>query len=245
MPRKTVRRASPATPSATARRLRGKKAAPLPNRPIAGRAVGTRKNTVASSSDRSPTKSKSTAETDAKGGGAEEAGVGNIDKVRDILFGGQMRDYERRFAKLEERLARDTAELKDEVKKRLAALTEFVKHETETLAGRIKTEHDERTDATKDLSRELRDASKAVEKKTGQLDDQLTRTQRELRQQLLELNKQLTDEIGRKADEVLARMAQEAHELRVDKADRATIAALLQEVALRLTNELTLPGAKD
>ena len=44
---------------------------------------------------------------------------------------------------------------------------------------------------------------------------------------------------------MLARLAQESHELRVDKADRATIAALLQEVALRLTNELTLPGAKE
>jgi gas vesicle protein len=195
---------------------------------------------VGSSSDRSKGKS----DADAKGV-ADEGGVGNIDKVRDILFGGQMRDYERRFAKLEERLVRDTAELKDDVKKRLTALTEFVKHETETLAGRIKTEHDERTDATKELSRELRDASKGFEKKTGQIDDQITRTQRELRQQLLDLNKQLTDEIGRKADEVLARLAQESGELRADKADRATIAALLQEVALRLTDELTLPGTKE
>jgi hypothetical protein len=198
---------------------------------------------VASSSDRPNSKAKSSS---ANGkAGPEDAGVGNIDKVRDILFGGQMRDYERRFAKLEERLARDTAEMKDEVKKRLAALTEFVKNEAETLAGRIKTEHDERIDAAKELSRELREASKAVDKKTGQLDDQITRAQRELRQQLLDLNKQLTDEIGRKGDEVLARLAQESHELRTDKADRATIAALLQEVALRLTNDLKLPGAKE
>jgi gas vesicle protein len=219
MPRKIVRRAS----------------AP-------GRAVAKRTHTVGSSNDRP--KGKSASNTDAKAG-ADEAGVGNIDKVRDILFGGQMRDYERRFTKLEERLARDIVEIKDDVKKRLGALTEFVKHETETLAGRIKTEHDERTDATKELSRELRDASKAFEKKTGQIDDQITRTQRELRQQLLDFNKQLTDDIARKADEVLARLAQESGELRADKADRATIAALLQEVALRLTDELVLPGAKE
>ena len=156
-----------------------------------------------------------------------------------------MRDYERRFAKLEERLARDTAELKDEVRKRLTALTSSSRTKPRRWPSRIKTEHDERTDATKELSRELREAAKAFEKKTGQLDDQITRAQRELRQQLLDLNKQLTDEIGRKADEVLARLAQESHELRDDKADRATIAALLQEVALRLTNELTLPGAKE
>ncbi len=243
MPRKIVRRASVRTTSAATGSRRRRPGARVPNRRASRVVVGTRKNAVASSNDRPQTKAKST--SDSKGGSPDEGGVGNIDKVRDILFGGQMRDYERRFAKLEERLARDTAELKDEVKKRLTALTEFVMNEAETLSGRIKTEHDERTDATKELSRELREASKAVDKKTGQLDDQITRAQRELRQQLLDLNKQLTDEIGRKANEVLARLAQESHELRTDKADRATIAALLQEVALRLTNELTLPGAKE
>jgi gas vesicle protein len=244
MKKVAVRRASVKTTSAATGSHRRRPGARVPTRRAGRAVVGTRKNAVASSSDRPHSKGKSTS-TDGKGGSPEEGGVGNIDKVRDILFGGQMRDYERRFAKLEERLARDTAELKDEVKKRLTALTDFVKNETETLASRIKTEHDERTDATKELSRELREASKAVDKKTGQLDDQITRAQRELRQQLLDLNKQLTDEIGRKANEVLARLAQESHELRVDKADRATIAALLQEVALRLTNELTLPGAKE
>jgi gas vesicle protein len=242
MKKVAVRRTSGKTASTATGSRRRRPAARVRIRRAGRVAGGTRKHTVASSSERPNSKAKSG--PDGKGS-VEEAGVGNIDKVRDILFGGQMRDYERRFAKLEERLARDTAEMKDEVKKRLAALTDFVKGESESLASRIKTEHDERTDAAKELSRELREAAKAAEKKAGQLDDQITRAQRELRQQLLDLNKQLTDEIGRKADEVLARLARESHELRVDKADRATIAALLQEVALRLTNELTLPGAKE
>ena len=31
--------------------------------------------------------------------------TGNVDKIRDILFGSQMRDYDRRFSTLEERLS--------------------------------------------------------------------------------------------------------------------------------------------
>ena len=31
-------------------------------------------------------------------------GAGNVDKIRDILFGNQMRDYEARFSRLEESL---------------------------------------------------------------------------------------------------------------------------------------------
>ena len=172
----------------------------------------------------------------------DDAESGNIDKVRDILFGGQMRDYERRFARLEERLVQETSELKEDVRRRLAALEQFAKQETGSLADRIKMENEERTDATKDLSRELRENAKAFEKKAGVLDDQIGRTQRELRQQILELHQQLTDDLRRKIDEVLAKLGQESAELRHDKTDRAPLAAWLTERAMRLNNELTIPG---
>ena len=188
------------------------------------------------------TKTHSTKAADAAAATAEDLGAGNIDKVRDILFGGQMRDYERRFARLEERLLQETTEMKDDVRKRLAALEQFVRQEVESLADRIKAEHEERADADKDLAREARDAAKAFEKKAGQLDDQIARAQRESRQQLLELHQRMTDELRQRSDEVLARLMQEATELRNDKTDRATLASLLTEMAMRLTNELQIPG---
>lgn len=168
--------------------------------------------------------------------------AGNIDKVRDILFGGQMRDYDRRFQRLEERLVREIGELKDDVRHRLAAVEQFMKQEAASLADRITTEHDERTTATKDLSREARESALAFEKKTGQLDDQIGRAQRELRQQILELQQRMSDDLRARIDDVLARLTREATELRSDKTDRATLAALLTEMAMRLNNELTIPG---
>ena len=174
-----------------------------------------------------------------------EDSSGNIDKMRDILFGGQMRDYDRRFTRLEEKLAQETADLRDDVRRRLTALEQFVKGETSSLADRIKTENEERTDATRDLSRELREHAKAFEKKAGVLDDQIGRVQRELRQQILELHQQMTDDLRRKIEDVLTRLGQESAELRHDKADRSTLANLLTEMAMRLNNELTLPGIDD
>src|SRR5262245_38596065 len=67
----------------------------------------------------------------------EEPGVANLDRVRDILFGAHMRDYDRRFARLEERLVKETTTLNDEVRRRLTVLEEFVKREAESLAERI------------------------------------------------------------------------------------------------------------
>lgn len=71
--------------------------------------------------------------------GGDQATAGNIDKVRDILFGAQMRDYEKRFARLEERLQKATSDLKDDLKKRFDSLESYVKKEGESLIDQLRT----------------------------------------------------------------------------------------------------------
>jgi len=175
----------------------------------------------------------------------DEQSAGSLDKVRDILFGAQVRDADRRFSRLEERVNKESVELKEDVRKRLGVLETFVKHELESLAERLKAEHEARTDAVKDLAREFRDSGKANEKKFGQIDDQIARVQRELRQQLLDTHQKISDEIQRQAQESTARLARESSELRADKVDRAALAAMLTEMAMRLTDELSSGASGD
>lgn len=175
----------------------------------------------------------------------EPASGASLDKVRDILFGVQMRDYEKKIQRLEERFIKETADLKDDVKKRLAALEQFIKKETESLADRLKAEHDERSDGTKDLARELKETGRTFEKKTAHLDDQLAKSQRELRQHMLDQYQKLAEEIRVKTEDVLTRLAQESQELRTEKTDRAALASLLTEMAMRLNNEFKIPGGDD
>lgn len=167
----------------------------------------------------------------------DETGAASLDKVRDILFGGQMRDLDRRFAKVEDRLAKETSALEEDLRKRLATLEGFARSETEALAQRIKDEYDARSEANSDLLRQMQDRYAEFEKKTGLINDQLARAQRELRQQILETHQRLADEIREKVDAVLARLRQEAEDLRTDKADRTTLAALFTEMAMRLTHQ--------
>ena len=75
---------------------------------------------------------------------ADGAAGGNLDKVRDLLFGGQMRDYDRKFARLEERLVKETADLREEVKRRLSALETYMKAELESQSDRIRAEQEGR-----------------------------------------------------------------------------------------------------
>jgi DNA anti-recombination protein RmuC len=167
----------------------------------------------------------------------QDAGAASLDKVRDILFGGQMRDLDQRFARVEDRLTRETNALADDVRKRLAAVEQYAGTEAEALAQRIKGEYEARTAANKELSRQLQETSGEFEKRAGLIEDQLARAQRELRQQILEAQQQLSAEIRQKFDALLAELRQEAVDLRSAKADRGTLAALFTEIAMKLASE--------
>jgi hypothetical protein len=166
---------------------------------------------------------------------------GNLDKVREILFGTQMRNLEKRLIRLEERLTKDTAELKDEMRRRFDTLEGYVKREVESLGDRIKAEERERTDSLKDLSREVKDSNKEFEKRLVHLDDNATKSQRELSQQILDRSKSLTDELHQKYEDLNSLLEREALELRTDKADRAALATLFTEMAMRLNNDFKIP----
>ena len=125
------------------------------------------------------------------------------------------------------------------------ALDAFMRRESESLAGQIKSEHDDRVESEGGTSRELRETAKSLERRISAVDALLARSQRELRQQMLDQHQNLSNDIRQKIEEVLAALSRETGELRADKADRAALASLLTEMALRLTNDLHVPGAED
>jgi DNA anti-recombination protein RmuC len=170
------------------------------------------------------------------------AGTGNLEKVRDILFGHQMREVDRRFVRLEERIVKEARDLRDDMKRRLDALEAYTNKETEALATQLRNEQAERVDANARLVRELADTAGALERRTAALDEQLAKGQREIRQHILEQQQRLGEDVRERIEEVLAALARESHSLRHDKADRASLAALLQEMAMRLTGEFELPS---
>jgi DNA repair exonuclease SbcCD ATPase subunit len=166
---------------------------------------------------------------------------GSIDKIRDILFGAQSRDFDKRMARLEERIAKETAELRDEMKKRLDSIQAYAQKEIEDLGDRIKAEQAERTEALREIARELKETASSLEKKLGQLDDQSMKGQRELRQQILDQSKSLSEEIRQRHEALAAAMEREIEELREQKTDRSALAALFTEMALRVSDQFKLP----
>jgi DNA repair exonuclease SbcCD ATPase subunit len=172
-------------------------------------------------------------------------GAGNVDKIRDILFGSQMRDYESRFARLEETLIKETVEIRETNRRRFEQIESYLKREFETVQTRIKAERDERHDSESRLSRELKESHDALSRRIRDLDDRETGVERDLRGDLLQQARDLTEEIRARHDELATILERRVSELRDGKTDRAALATLFNEVALRLSDQFQIPGAEE
>jgi len=171
-------------------------------------------------------------------------GAGNVDKIRDILFGTQMRDYESRFARLEETLAKETFEIRESSRRRFEQLETYIRQEFETVQARLKSERDERTDGDGRQSRELKELSDSLTRRIRDLDDRSTGVERDLRNNILQQARNLTEEIHARHDELASLLEKRVHELRDGKTDRAALASLFTELALRLSDQFQIPGSE-
>ena len=182
----------------------------------------------------SPNQSSKTPKGPASG--AEITDTGSVDKIRDILFGNQIRDFERRFSQMEERMGKATQDLRDETQKRLEVLELFFKKELEALKDRLKSESNDRSDGDKQLNDELKGASTALKKAIAQAEEKFSEHATELRQQLLDQSKTLAAEIQSKNEQASAALRSSTGALDEAKIDRSTMAEYLIELAMRLSN---------
>ncbi len=94
-------------------------------------------------------------------------------------------------------------------------------------------------------SRELKDVGETLSRRLRDLDDRETASERTLRNDLLEQARTLGDEIRARHDEMAAILDKRVHELRDGKTDRAALASLFSEVALRLSDQFQIPGSEE
>ena len=152
-----------------------------------------------------------------------EAQPESLDKVRDILFGSQMRAVDTRLQGLEERLRREHEALKTDFSKQVESLDAFIRSEAQILAERLSAERTKRTEELKSLAAEIKEAIRALEKRHVKLEEASNMADAGLRDQLLMQSKAAATELQRSH-----------HELKATKTDSASLSSLLSELAARV-----------
>ena len=167
-----------------------------------------------------------------------EPDTANMDKIRDLLFGAQMKNLDKKLTQMSEHFTQEVAEAKAEFKSRLDSLETFVKGELQALLDRLEGEQRDRGGAVAEVATDLKSTAAGLDKKIQQLDNNLEKQARELRQQLLDQAKNLSNDIRSKHDEAQTSLRKTASGIRHDMVERGALSSMLTDVALRLNSEL-------
>ncbi|MBT8098897.1 MAG: hypothetical protein KJO82_04065 [Gammaproteobacteria bacterium] len=182
------------------------------------------------------------AKRQTKKAGAENSDIdGNVDKIREILFGGQMRDYEGRFADLEKRLSQRIDHMDAEIEKRLERLNGYARREVDKLTDKLKNERKDRIQDSKEGAQEIKDVSNQMEVWFGEVEDRLDAETKDLRSAIHEQSEELAELIAETREHLNAAIQAESQQLGDAKLAREDLAGVLTEVALRLKKDFKLP----
>ena len=163
--------------------------------------------------------------------------VVGVDKIRDLLFGNQMQDYDRRFSKLEERFLQRFKDIEAETARNLSTHESNAKKQVDSLASQLREEKDVRADADKELERTLREHNQALEKRLRTTADQLAQLERDMADRVSQEAQALREEIKRRNEDTQHALEKMFAELSNVKTDRNLLAGLFVEVAKCLNQD--------
>lgn len=189
-------------------------------------------------------KRQTMAPADDGGADAASASLGDrkMEQIRDILFGSLSRDYDRRFAELGERIARELARVSQETERRLGAMEARVDAASERVLTQLRQEATARTAADEDLESRL---FQALRTQRGELSGHLDRVEKELAQNEVRMRESLTGlhaELTAAVQNLRDALTGERQQMRADKVGREDLADLMNELAMRLRGTLDLTG---
>ncbi|MDJ0656065.1 MAG: hypothetical protein QNJ40_18020 [Xanthomonadales bacterium] len=161
-----------------------------------------------------------TKKTDADG---TDTHPDNVDQIREIIFGGYIRDYESRFVALEKKLADAQDKLRKDFDKRLKALEDDLNKES-----RDRMDGDESLDALlQNQGSGLGEDIEAAEKRLDQRLANLHETLEQASQSITDLLNKETTALNRELDKVTTRLSDQ-------KVARIELAKLLDHVSQKL-----------
>lgn len=171
--------------------------------------------------------------------------LGNIDQIRDIVFGAQLREYDNRFSKLESDILRLQQEMRSQIEQLKANLTVELKAGVEALDKKVKslslTTQEEAADLRQQVDRMNRKFSGSVQSLDETLDSQVT----SIRDELFQNKTQVQDDIMALRDLILEELERRFSDLTDTKVSKDDIAETLFALGMRIKGTEFIPKLRE
>ena len=163
-----------------------------------------------------------------------EAGDHKMDQIRELMFGGVVRDFDRRIQEVSERMESELSRLANDYEKRVAALEARLDPQIEKLGTQLRQESAARTSALDDVDVRFSQAQRTQRSEVNavlqQHEDNATAAEARARDALAQLDQRTQAALQSVRDA----LASARNELGGQKLAREDLADLMAEVSLRL-----------
>lgn len=166
-----------------------------------------------------------------------EDDANNVNKIRDILFGNQVRDFDNRFMQFEKSITADLDNLRQENKRQIESLQSFVESEFEVLSTRISGEEKSRIDELENLNGSLSKSVKQIDKKMADAGKTIDSQFRENNQKILKQSQDFNSELHSQIEQTRKRADDSKQELASGKVDKTILAEMLTSLALQMNTD--------
>jgi DNA anti-recombination protein RmuC len=163
----------------------------------------------------------------------------NVDKIRDILFGNQMRDVDKRFASLEKSLANDLAALRKENALQLDSLKTFIESEIGILGSRLSAEENARIENIDDLEGQLKQQVRQIDKRIGDVSKAMDKNTSDTNQKILKQSQDFSKELNDQISDARERMDDHHQDLSGSKVGKNMLSELFNSLALQVNPDDT------
>jgi hypothetical protein len=171
--------------------------------------------------------------------------LGNIDQIRDIIFGAQSRDYENRLDKMESDIALLQQDLRERLDHMKSSLSSDLKASVESLEKKLKAFNLSAQDECADLRQHGDRMSKKFAGSIQALDEALDSQTTALRGELVESRRMLEDDVNTLRDLMLEELERRFSSLRDGKVSRDDFAEALFALGMRIKGREFIPTLRE
>lgn len=170
--------------------------------------------------------------------------LGNIDQIRDILFGGQAREYNNRFEQLESNLSLIQKNLQDRIEQMRMALLGELHTSIDAVEKKIKTLTLSTQEETNDIRHQLEGTHRKFTHNIDAIRENLDSQTNAMKSEVSQSRDKLHGEIQTLRTQVFEELERRFAHLNEGKVARGEMAEILFEVGMRLKKTEFVPAIK-
>ncbi len=154
----------------------------------------------------------------------------NVDQIREILFGNQIRAVDERFQTVEKRVSRESEKLRNTLEKRIHELEKLLDQFRDNAGDQLNRESAERDAGLNEVTKSLATFRLDAENQLAEMQSDFNNEIKHVREELLAAQKVLIGDLA----SLQAAQTKRSNQIDESKVDRGELAGFLSDIAGRL-----------